>query len=167
MKRLPVLISFLLFLALGASLSYWVLQWLAPATRPVVVPAPAERALPGMAAAANLFGGTTEVVSSTPIQLKGIIRAAKPSESVAIIALEGKPARALKVNAEVSNGIVIKEINARTVLVSDHGVEREVRLQAFASRSPSDANNSAGRNSAPVEPHPTPSAEPQKEVKNP
>lgn len=134
MKRLPVLMSFLLFLALCASLSYWVLQWLAPATRPVVVPAPAERALPGMAAAANLFGGTTEVVSSTPIQLKGIIRAAKPNESVAIIALEGKPTRALRLNAEVMSGLVIEQINSNNVVLADPTGTRTLPLPAFAAQ---------------------------------
>ena len=132
MKRLPVLISFLLFLALCASLSYWLLQWLAPATRPVVGPAPAERALPAMSAAANLFGGPTEVVSSTPIQLKGIIHAAKSSESIAIIGIEGKPARTLKVDAEVASGLVIEQINLTSIVVSDLNGKRELPLPAFS-----------------------------------
>jgi general secretion pathway protein C len=154
MKRLPLLSSFLLFLMLCASVTYWVLQWMAPATRPLVVPTQAERALPAMSAAANLFGGTSEVVSAIPVQLRGIIRAARPNESVAIIALEGKPARALRVNAEVANGIVIKEINVRGVVLSDHGVEREVRLPQFSSKSVPDGANPAVRNAVPLEQNP-------------
>lgn len=165
MKRLPLLSSFLLFLMLCASVTYWALQWMAPATRPLVVPTQAERALPAMSAAANLFGGTSEVVSAIPVQLRGIIRAARPNESVAIIALEGKPARALRVNAEVANGIVIKEINVRGVVLSDHGVEREVRLPQFPSKSPSDGANGAARNVAPVEQAPPPAIEVQKDGK--
>jgi general secretion pathway protein C len=154
MKRLPLLSSFLLFLMLCASITYWLLQWMAPATRPLVVQAQVERALPPMSAAANLFGGTSEVVSAIPVQLKGIIRAARPSDSVAIIGLEGKPARALRVNAEVANGIVIKEINVRGVVLADHGVEREVRLPQFFSKSVPDGANPAVRNAVPLEQNP-------------
>lgn len=167
MKRLPLLSSFLLFLMLCASVTYWALQWMAPATRPLVVPTQAERALPAMSAAANLFGGTSEVVSAIPVQLRGIIRAARPNESVAIIALEGKPARALRVNAEVANGIVIKEINVRGVVLSDHGVEREVRLPQFSTRVTRDTNNDAGRDPTKLGAHSTSSTEVSKEEKSP
>lgn len=165
MKRLPMMSSFLLFLTLCASVTYWLMQWMAPATRPLVMPAQAERALPAMSASTNLFGGTTEVVSAIPVQLKGIIRAARPSDSVAIIGLEGKPARALRVNAEVANGIVIKQINARGVVLSDHGVEREVRLPQFSSKSAPDGGNGLARNVAPVEQAPPPANEVQKDGK--
>jgi general secretion pathway protein C len=119
-----------------------------------------------MSAAANLFGGTSEAVSAIPVQLKGIIRAARPSDSVAIIGLEGKPARALRVNAEVANGIVIKEIHARSVTLSDHGVEREVRLPQFSSKSVPDGGNGSPRNAVPTEPAPAPTSEPQKDNKS-
>ena len=33
MKRLPLALSFLFFLALSASLTYWLVQWTAPAPR--------------------------------------------------------------------------------------------------------------------------------------
>ena len=134
MKRLSLFTSFLLFLALCASVAYWLFQWMAPATRPLVLPAPAEPAPPAMSAAANLFGGTVELVLSIPIQLKGIIHAANPSESVAIIALEGKPARALRVNAEVMGGLVIKQINSNSVVLVDQTGNREIPLPAFSSQ---------------------------------
>jgi len=149
MKRLPTLTSFIMFLLLCASITYWLLQWMAPATRPLVIPAQAERALPNMSAAANLFGGITEVVSAVPIQLKGIIQSAKTSESVAIIVLEGKPARFLTVNAEVSSGITIKEINARSIVLDDHGAEREVTLQQFVAKPAADTGNAGARNNTP------------------
>ena len=132
MKRLPLFTSFLLFLALCGSLAYWLLQWMAPDTRPLVMPAPVEPAPPAMSAASNLFGGTAELVVSTPIQLKGIIRAANPRDSVAIIAIEGKPARALRVNAEVMSGLVIKQINSNSVVLADQAGKREIPLPAFS-----------------------------------
>jgi hypothetical protein len=38
------------------------------------------------------------------------------------------------VNAEVIEGIVVKQINPRSVLLSERGVDREVRLPEFAPR---------------------------------
>ena len=166
MKRLPIISSFLLFLMLCASVTYWLLQWMTPSTRQLVMPAQAERTLPSMSAAANLFGGTSEVVSAIPVHLKGIIRAPRPSDSVAIIALEGKPARALRVNAEVANGIVVKEISVRSVVLSDHGVEREVRLPQFSSKSEPDGANGSPRNAVPMEQAPSTTSEPQKDNKS-
>jgi general secretion pathway protein C len=132
MKRLPVIASFLLFLMLCASITYWVLQWMAPSTRPLIVPMPVERALPEMSAAANLFGGNAEAISAISVQLSGIIMANRGADSVAIIALPGKPARSLHVNAEVIEGLVVKKINSRSVVLSERGVDREVRLPEFA-----------------------------------
>ena len=132
MKRLPVIASFLLFLMLCASITYWLLQWMAPSTRPLIVPMPVERALPEMSAAAILFGGNAEAISSISVQLSGIIMANRGADSVAIIALPGKPARSLHVNAEVIEGLVVKKINSRSVVLSERGVDREVRLPEFA-----------------------------------
>jgi general secretion pathway protein C len=132
MKRLPVIASFLLFLMLCASITYWLLQWMAPSTRPLIVPMPVERALPEMSAAAILFGGNAEAISAISVQLSGIIMANRGADSVAIIALPGKPARSLHVNAEVIEGLVVKKINSRSVVLSERGVDREVRLPEFA-----------------------------------
>jgi general secretion pathway protein C len=132
MKRLPVIASFLLFLMLCASITYWLLQWMAPSTRPLIVPVPVERALPEMSAAANLFGGNAEAISAISVQLSGIIMADRGADSVALIALPGKPARSLHVNAEVIEGLVVKKINSRRVVLSERGVDREVRLPEFA-----------------------------------
>jgi len=132
MKRLPVIASFLLLMMLCASITYWLLQWMAPSTRPLIVPMPVERALPDMSAAANLFGGNAEAISAISVKLSGIIMANRGADSVAIIALPGKPARSLHVNAEVIEGLVVKKINSRSVVLSERGVDREVRLPEFA-----------------------------------
>ncbi|MCX7217198.1 MAG: hypothetical protein NTZ96_12900 [Burkholderiales bacterium] len=131
MKRLPIISSFLLFLTLCASITYWLLQWMAPATRPLIVPEPVERALPEMTAAANLFGGSTESVNPQGVKLTGIIHAKSPNESIAIIALEGKPTRELKVGAEVSSNLILKRIEAFSVVLSDKGVERRIALSSL------------------------------------
>jgi general secretion pathway protein C len=131
MKRLPIISSFLLFLTLCASVTYWLMQWMAPATRPLVMPAQAERALPEMSSAANLFGGSTEAVNPQGVKLTGIIQAKSPNESIAIISLEGKPTRELKIGAEVSSNLILKRIEAFSVVLSDKGVERRIALSSL------------------------------------
>lgn len=133
LRRLPVLTSFIMFLGLCASVTYWLLQWLAPATRPVVIPAPTEHPLPDLSAAANLFGGQTGAVGAAPVQLKGIVLASQPNESVAIIGMNGNPARILKVNIADSDGMVIKQISAHGVTMKDHDTEYQLSLPAFSS----------------------------------
>jgi general secretion pathway protein C len=132
MKRLPIALSFLLFLALCASLTYWLMQWTAPATRPLIMPVTVERALPSISAAANLFGGHADAVATVSVQLSGIIMATRDVDSVAIIGVPGKPVRALRVKAEIIEGLTIKQIKPRSVVLVDRGVEREVRLPDFA-----------------------------------
>lgn len=134
MRRAPVIASFLLFLLLCASVAYWLLQWLAPEPRPVAAPPQAERSLPPVAAASTLFGGRPEGGGMSNVQLRGIIRSGRPGGSVAILAAEGKPTRALPVDAEVLPGLTVKEINARTVVLSDGGAERELSLPEFVAQ---------------------------------
>ncbi len=132
-QRAPAIASFLLFLALCASVAYWLLLWLAPEPRPVAAPPRAERPLPPVAAAANLFGGQPQAGMAN-VQLRGIIHAGRGGRSVAIIAAEGKPTRALGVDAEVLPGLTVKEVNARTVVLSDRGAARELALPAFVAQ---------------------------------
>lgn len=151
MQRAPTAIAFLLFLALCASIAYWVLQWMAPPPRPVAAPPQAARALPPVAAAANLFGGRVQSGGMANVQLRGIIRAGSTKGSIAIISVEGKPPRALQANAEVSSGLTVKAINARSVVLSDRGAERELTLPAFAAQEGA-LSNASGRSPEPAPP---------------
>ena len=91
MKRLPLFISFTLFIALSVSLAYWALQLFKPPLRPIA-PMPAASTPPiNIEAAATLFGGqqqaNTAVASN--VELKGIIDAGRAGDSVAILAANG------------------------------------------------------------------------------
>lgn len=132
-QRAPAIVSFLLFLLLCASIAYWLLLWLAPEPRPVAAPPQAERTLPPVTAAANLFGGQPQAGMAN-VQLRGIIHAGRAEGSVAIIAAEDKPTRALRVGAEVLPGLTVKEINARTVVLSERGLEKELSLPPFSAQ---------------------------------
>ncbi len=160
MQRAPVILSFLLFLLLCASVAYWLLQWLAPAPRPLAPPPQAERAMPPVAAASNLFGGRVQGAGNTNVQLRGIIRAGRGSGSVAIIAAEGKPVRALRVDGEVLPGLTVKEINARSVVLSERGTERELSLPAFAAQEGGATLQSAAAPPVPSAASPPPQQQP-------
>lgn len=131
MKRLPALLSLLLFVALCASMAYWWLQWLAPAPRPVAAPPIAQRTMPPLTSAFKLFGGHSPG-GATAIQLRGIIHSAHAADSVAIVAVEGKPPRALRTHAEVMPGVELKEIRSRTVILSGRSGDQEVMLPEFS-----------------------------------
>jgi general secretion pathway protein C len=134
MTRLLALLSFLLFLALAATLAYWIPQWTAPAPRAVSSTVKTEHAQIPVSAAANLFGGGSEGTAMANMQLRGVVHSGRASDSVAIIAVEGKPPRALSVNSEIAPGLKIKQILNKTVVVSDQGAERELSLPGFAAQ---------------------------------
>jgi general secretion pathway protein C len=130
MKRLPLLVSFILFIALCVSLAYWALQLFKPPLRPIA-PTPSASAPPvNIEAAATLFGGqqqaNTAVASN--IELKGIINAGRAADSVAILAANGKPAQALAIGTELLPGLNVKEIHAGYVLLSENGAVKRVEL---------------------------------------
>ena len=134
MTRIPAILSFVLFLAIAATLAYWIPQWTAPLSRAVSSPPKTEHVQTPVSAAANLFGGRSDVGSLANVQLRGVVHSGRASDSVAIIAVEGKPPRALKVNSEIAPGVKIKQILNKTVVVSQQGAERELSLPVFTAQ---------------------------------
>ncbi len=132
MKRLPLITSFALFIALCVSAAYWAMQLFSPPPRPVAAPPQIAQAGPNLDAAASLLGGHANAVVASNFQLKGVVVASKPEESVAILAANGKPAQSVRVNSEVLPGVVLKEVNKRYVLLSEHGVIKSVALPETA-----------------------------------
>lgn len=155
MQRAPVVLGWGLFAALCASLAYWGLQWFAPAPRAVAAPPEAVRPLPSVTSAAALFGGRPQEAGGTQLQLRGIVFAGR--SSMAIIAAEGKPARAWPVDAEVLPGLKVKQIAARSVLLSEHGTERELSLPPFAAQEAGGASPQVGVTPEPPQGQPQPS----------
>jgi general secretion pathway protein C len=131
-RRLPLLVSFLLFIALCAAIAYWALQMFKPPVRPVAAPPRETRPEPSMEAAAGLFGGrAAKTAVASNYQLRGII-VAGPRDSVAIISADGKPAMAVRVGTELSPGVTIKAVNRDHVLVTENGAEKRVELPESA-----------------------------------
>ena len=133
MKRLPLVASFLLFIALCASLAYWGMQLFKPPLRPVAAPPRTVQAEIRPEAAATIFGGRRgNVAVASNYQLKGVIFSGNPRDSVAIISTDGKPAQAIRVDAELTPGVSIKEVYRDYVLVSEGGAVKRVELPESA-----------------------------------
>ncbi|MEB0134205.1 hypothetical protein QN362_02555 [Actimicrobium sp. CCC2.4] len=130
MKRMPLVASFFLFMALCASATYWTLQFMKPPQRPMVAVAQTNQGDASLEVAAGLFGGrAAKVALASNFQLKGVVVAGNASESVAILVADGKPPLASRVDSEVIPGVVVKEVHPRYVLLSEGGIVKRVELQ--------------------------------------
>ena len=128
MKRWPLVATFVLFIAVCISAAYWAMQLLKPPLRPVAASPQTAQSAPRLDAAAVLFGGRQTIAVASNFQLKGVVVASNAVESVAILAVGGKPAQAVKINAEVVPGVKVKEVHPRYVLLSEGGAEKRVEL---------------------------------------
>lgn len=132
-KRMPVVSSFVLFLLLCASVTYWVLEYMKPPQRAVAATGTNAAAEAPLEAASSLFGGSAaKVAMAGNFQLKGVVVAGNANESIAILAADGKPPQSARVNTEVQPGVTIKEVHGHYVLLSERGVTRRVDLQELA-----------------------------------
>ena len=132
-KQMPIVSSFVLFLLLCASATYWVLQLMKPPQRPVAAATSSAVNQVPLEAAAGLFGGSTvKVAIATNFQLKGVVAAGSANESIAIVVANGKPQQSVRVNAEIEPGVLVKEVHGQYMLLSERGVTRRVDLQDLA-----------------------------------
>ncbi len=128
MKRLPQITSFILFIALCVSAAYWAMQLFNPPLRAVAAPQPAAQTAPKLDAAASLLGGHPNAAIASNFQLKGVVVAGDPAESVAILSANGKTAQAIRVGREVMPGVTVSEVQRDHVMLSDRGVVKRVDL---------------------------------------
>ena len=132
MKRLPLIASFVLFIALCVSAAYWAMQLFKPPLRAVAAPPQTAQSAPTLNRAAGLLGGRSTAVVASNFQLKGVVVASNPAESVAILAANGKLAQAIRINKEVLPGVTLKEVHQDYVLLSEGDVIKRVELPAEA-----------------------------------
>jgi general secretion pathway protein C len=128
MKHLPVMTSFVLFIALCASLAYWAMQIFKPKVHDAAVPVLIAGSAPKLDAAAGLFGGHLNTAVASNYQLIGVIFASNPDESVAILATDGKPAQSIRTHREVEPGVTLNEVNRHHVLLSEGGLIKRIEL---------------------------------------
>ena len=128
MKRLPQITSFVLFIALCASAAYWAMQLFKPQQRAVAAAPHSAQPEPRLEAAASLLGGHSSFAVASNYQLKGVVVASDPAESVAILSANGKPAQTVRTDATVAPGVTVKEVHKGYVLLSEGGVVKRVDL---------------------------------------
>jgi general secretion pathway protein C len=134
MKRTPLITSFILFIVLCASTAYWTMQFIKPTQRTVTAPPQAVQSEPSLNAAASLFGSRITSAVAGNIQLKGVVVAGNPAESVAILLINGKPAQTIRTNAEIMPGVTVKEVHSNFVLLSENAVLKRVDLPKVAQK---------------------------------
>lgn len=129
MKRLPIIVNIILFVALCMLIIYWAMQIFKPTLRPIAAPVSASNIEPAMGQWGNVFGMNT-VAMSAPSQyhLKGVIVATRAKDSAAIIMVDGQPTYAIGVGKELSPGVKLQEVHATHIIVSENGVSKQVDL---------------------------------------
>ena len=152
MKRLPVLVNFILFVVLCASTAYWSLQLWRPPVRQMAAPAAPAAAPIDLNAAASLFGGRPAAVGvASNYELKGVVVAGNGRESVAILSANGKPPQAVGLNTEFQPGVSVREVHPQYILLSEGGVIKRVALPEVAVAQQSSFNPNAGLVSTPAQ----------------
>ncbi|RDK08408.1 type II secretion system protein N [Cupriavidus lacunae] len=135
---LPRLASLVLFIALCALVTYWVLAFSAMRTIPVPQSARvAQTEAVETGAVATLFGGSAQG-GPRDVQLLGVVAEIGGGAGAAIVSLDGGPAKAVRIGADLSPQIRLVEVRQRSVVIERNGVRQEIVLpvQAGATRGP-------------------------------
>ncbi|MES2106794.1 MAG: type II secretion system protein N [Pseudomonadota bacterium] len=128
MKRLPLYASFVVFIVLCMSLSYWGLRMFKPQVRPLAVPQGAAPFEPAPGQWGGLFGASQIAQAASNYQLKGVVVAKRAEESVAIVGVNGQATLAVAVNRELSPGVKVTEVHDGYIILSEGGVNKRVDL---------------------------------------
>lgn len=136
MKRLPLLFSFIMFIAFCMSLSYWGMQMFKPAVRAVSAPVAAAAFEPGVGQWGSAFGrNPLAEAAASNYQVKGVVVAAVARDSAAIISADGKPALTIGVGRELSPGVKLTEVHEAYILISEAGLIKRIDIPQSASPS--------------------------------
>lgn len=165
------LIAFVIWAAVAASAVFWLLRL--SATSPA---APAHTV--AVAAAATPRGDLTRVLGAPPVAASAPAAAVEPAlasrfkllgvaaprqggdrTGIALIAVDGKPARGFKVGAAVDGEIVLQSVHPRGAALGARGGEAQLRLELPALPPPATSSRPPGASPLPAF-VPPPSAQP-------
>ena len=123
----PPLATLVLWALAGASAVYWGLMLSEPAAGPAPVAAAPEPILPDAQALARLLGAHAQAAAATPaaasrFTLLGVLAGTQSGDGAALIAVDGKPARPVRVGAVVEEGLVLQSVQGRKALL---GADRD------------------------------------------
>lgn len=126
---LPRAASLLLFVALCALVTHWVLVFSAMRTIPVPKSARvAQTEAVETGAVATLFGGSAQS-GVRDVQLIGVVADVDGvGPAAAILSLDGGPPKAVRAGASLSPQIRLAEIHGRNIVIERNGVRQEIVL---------------------------------------
>lgn len=126
---LPRAVALLLFVALCALVTHWVLAFSAMRTIPVPKSARiAQTEAVETGAVATLFGGSAQS-GVRDVQLIGVVADLDGvGPAAAIVSLDGGPPKAVRAGATLSSQIRLVEIHGRNVVIERNGVRQEIAL---------------------------------------
>lgn len=126
---LPRAASLLLFVALCALITHWVLAFGAMRTIPVPKSARiAQTEAVETGAVATLFGGSAQS-GVRDIQLIGVVADLDGvGPAAAILSLDGGPPKAVRAGASLSPQIRLTEVHGRNIVIERNGVRQEIAL---------------------------------------
>ena len=150
MKRLPLAMSFVMFILFCMSLSFWGMQVFKPRVRSVNAPVNTSSFEPSEGQWGALFGRNPLVEAAVSnYQLKGVVVAGLASDSAAILSADGKPSQTIGVGKELSPGVVLKEVHGTFIVISEGGLIKRVELPQPTPISGSQMGFQAGAQRAP------------------
>jgi len=130
--RIPRLAGLALAVVLVASITNWVLTFTSGR-----VPSEPVRTLPAnetevgtrgvdTAPIARLFGASGDAL--TNIRALGVMAEGSTGRGIALIGIEGKPARAVRAGESIAPGIVLAEVRRDGVVLNRSGALQQIRL---------------------------------------
>lgn len=134
---LPRAASLVLFVALCALATRWMLTFSAMRTIPVPQAARvAQTEALETGAVATLFGGSAQG-GVRDVQLVGVVADVADGAGAAIVSLDGGPPKAVRAGTALSQQIRLVEIHGRSVVIERNGVRQEIALPLQAGAPPS------------------------------
>jgi general secretion pathway protein C len=135
--------AFVIWSLVAATVMFWALRFAASPPQAPAYAVPVERSAPARGDLARLFGAAPGLVvanqarpeASSRFRLLGVMAPkSKPSEGsdgygLALIAVDGKPARAFVVGAALESGLVLQSVGLRTASLGPAQGARSVLLE--------------------------------------
>jgi len=132
---LPRVCTVLLVLALAATITGWALEFASHRTpsepvRAAPVGNPAARTQAEDIVPIAVLFGARPGADGGDIKLVGVIAQGPQGRGIALLAVDGRPAQALRAGEEIAAGVTLAEVRADRVLLSRSGAIQEIRLPA-------------------------------------
>jgi general secretion pathway protein C len=165
---LPSWASLVIFLMLCGSSAYWATELIRPGTRIPPVTATPDAATSSVASLELLMFGKPASAETTNIVLKGTLYEADPRKGIALLVIEGEPARSFRAGQEISPDIRLRSVYADHVIIGRGGSDFRINLleesaakvDGSAASAPIPRHNDVAISASVPTPTPTPTAAP-------